>query len=65
MPMLNAESQEVRKPREIWDADKAGEYLQMDPSTVRLHAREKRLPGRRIGSAWRFYRDELENLPIE
>ena len=57
------ENETQRKPREIWNAERAGEYLGLDASTVRSLARKKKLPGRQIGSTWRFYRDELENLP--
>lgn len=35
-------------------------YLKLAPSTIYRHAREGKLPGRKIGGAWRFSRRSLD-----
>ena len=36
------------------------EWLRIDNQVIRKLAREKKIPGRKIGKAWRFDREELK-----
>ncbi|MBM3956549.1 MAG: helix-turn-helix domain-containing protein [Gemmatimonadetes bacterium] len=45
---------------ELMDARATGAYLGLHPETVRLWAREGRLPAVRIGNRWRFRRADLD-----
>ena len=41
-------------------AEEVAEYLRIDLTTTREMLREGKLPGRKVGRAWRVLRDELE-----
>jgi excisionase family DNA binding protein len=44
--------------------EQAAELLQLHPETVRLQARQGRLPAKKFGRTWRILRDELlRNVP--
>lgn len=47
---------------EIMTAKQLAEYLQMSQITVCRLAREKKLPGLKIGKAWRFQRSLIDRL---
>jgi excisionase family DNA binding protein len=46
-------------PPEVMNADQAGEFLQVDPELVVEMAEAGNLPGRKLGSDWRFSRAAL------
>lgn len=54
MTTEKAESGQIMTIREV------SEYLRMGESTVYRLANEGKLPGRKIGGAWRFSRNELD-----
>ena len=41
------------------DADTAAEVLGVQPNTIRLWARERRLPALKLGKLWRFRQSSL------
>ena len=45
-----------RFAREVMSATEVAEYLQLNKSTVYRLAREGKLPGAKVGRAWRFKR---------
>lgn len=45
--------------KDVLTADEVAKYLRIHPYTVRRLAREKKLPGFRIGGQWRFNRSQL------
>jgi len=47
------------EPPEVLNADQAAELLQIDEATVVAMAEAGKLPGRKLGSAWRFSRAAL------
>lgn len=46
-------------PPEIMSAEQAGKFLQLDEQNVIELAEAGQLPGRKLGSVWRFSRDAL------
>jgi len=42
-----------------WTIQEAARYLQVPVSTLYVLAREGRVPGRKVGRAWRFDRESL------
>ena len=46
-------------PPEIMNAEQAGQFLQIDPKIVLELAEAGKLPGKRLGPAWRFSREAL------
>jgi excisionase family DNA binding protein len=46
-------------PPEVMNAEQAGQFLQVDESVVVDMAEAGKLPGRKIGAAWRFSRAAL------
>ena len=44
----------------LMTAEEVAEYLRIDLTTTREMLREGKLPGRKVGRAWRVLRDELE-----
>lgn len=46
-------------PPEIMSAEQAGQFLQIDPKLVLELAEGRKLPGKRLGPAWRFSREAL------
>ena len=45
---------------DVLDAQEAAAYLRINVQTIRRLAREKRLPGFRVGSVWRFKKRSLD-----
>lgn len=46
--------------REVMTAREVADYLQLNKSTVYRLAREGKLPGARVGHAWRFKRSLID-----
>jgi excisionase family DNA binding protein len=46
-------------PPEVMNAGQAGEFLQIEEATVIEMAESGKLPGRKLGAAWRFSRAAL------
>ena len=46
-------------PPEVMNAEQAGQFLQIDPAVVIDMADAGKLPGRKLGAAWRFSRAAL------
>ena len=65
-PILGKEPR-IDKPiqarRTMWNPRQVAAYLGIDTRMVTYLAVRGDLPRRKIGSQWRFYQDELENLP--
>ena len=56
---------------EVLSAEELAQYLGVNYRTILQMAREGRLPGRRVGTAWRFHKDAIdewlaarENQPV-
>lgn len=58
-PTLGAYSFQTYDPPEVLDAKCAGELLQVDAKVVVELAEAGKLPGRKLGSVWRFSRAAL------
>ena len=43
----------------ILDVDKAAEFLGVSTETIRILARNKRIPAGKIGRQWRFQQEDL------
>jgi excisionase family DNA binding protein len=56
---LGSYSFQPYEPPEIMNAAQAGEFLQIEESAVVELAEARKLPGRKLGSAWRFSRAAL------
>lgn len=50
----------IVKPRKAMRAEEAAEFLDIGMSTLYRYARNEIIPGRKIGSDWRFSRLALE-----
>jgi excisionase family DNA binding protein len=50
---------EPAEPPEVMDPEQAARFLQIDAATVIEMAEAGRLPGRKLGKAWRFSRAAL------
>jgi hypothetical protein len=46
-------------PPEVMDAEQAGDFLQIEAAVVTTMAEAGKLPGRKLGAAWRFARAAL------
>src|SRR4051812_41596260 len=57
--MIGAYSFQPYDPPEIMNAEQAGQFLQIDEKNVIELAESGKLPGRKLGPAWRFSRDAL------
>lgn len=51
-----------RSTVEIMTAKQLAEYLQMSQITICRLAREKKLPGLKIGKEWRFPKEQIDRL---
>ncbi len=40
--------------------EEVAEYVDMHPESIRRMARQKRLPGRKLGGVWRFRQEDVE-----
>jgi excisionase family DNA binding protein len=58
-PTLGSYSFQAYDPPEIMNAEQAAQFLQIDESVVVEMAESGKLPGKRLGSAWRFSRAAL------
>ena len=56
---LGAYSFQPYDPPEVMNAEQAGQFLQIDESIVVEMAEAGKLPGRKLGTAWRFSRAAL------
>lgn len=56
---LGAYSFQPYDPPEVMNAEQAGQFLQIDESVVIEMAESGKLPGRKLGTAWRFSRAAL------
>lgn len=48
--------------KDVLTAEEVAKYLRIHPYTVRRLAREKKLPGFRIGGQWRFNRSQIDDI---
>lgn len=48
--------------KEILDVGAAAEYLHITRATLYKLAKEKKIPGLKIGGQWRFSKDRLDEL---
>jgi len=58
-PTLGAYSFQAYDPPEVLNARQAGDFLQIDEAAVIELAEAGKLPGRKLGPAWRFSRAAL------
>jgi excisionase family DNA binding protein len=58
-PTLGAYSFQPYDPPEVMNAEQAGQFLQIDEAVVIELAEAGKLPGRKLGTAWRFSRAAL------
>ena len=58
-PTLGAYSFQAYEPPDVMNAEQAGEFLQIAEAVVIELAEAGKLPGRKLGSAWRFSRPAL------
>jgi excisionase family DNA binding protein len=58
-PMLGSYSFQPYDPPEVMNAEQAGQFLQIDEAMVVEMAEARKLPGRKLGTAWRFSRAAL------
>ena len=56
---MGSYSFQAYEPPEIMNAAQAAEFLQIEESGVIELAEARKLPGRKLGSAWRFSRAAL------
>jgi len=56
---MGSYSFEAYEPAEVLDAAQAAELLQVDQATILELAEAGKLPGRKLGKAWRFSRAAL------
>jgi excisionase family DNA binding protein len=60
-PTLGAYSFQAYDPPEVMSAEQAAEFLQVPEKIVVELAESGKLPGRKLGTLWRFSRDALVN----
>ena len=58
-PTRGSYSFQAYDPPEVMNAAQAGEFLQIEEAVVVEMAEAGKLPGRKLGDAWRFSRDAL------
>lgn len=58
-PYMEQKNTQEDEKDDIIDAIEAAKILKMHPVTVRLKAKAQQVPGRQIGSMWRFSRRRL------
>lgn len=49
----------VEYTQDILTVRQAAEFLQMDEYTIRLLARQREIPAKKVGGQWRFSRKKL------
>ena len=58
-PTMGTYSFQPYDPPEVLNAEQAGQFLQIEEKVVVELAEADKLPGRKLGNAWRFSRDAL------
>src|SRR5689334_1979499 len=58
-PTLGSYSFQAYDPPEVLNVEQAGQFLQIDAEVVVEMAEAGKLPGRKLGAAWRFSREAL------
>jgi len=58
-PMRGSYSFQPYDPPEVMNAEQAGQFLQLEEAAVIELAEAGKLPGRKLGGAWRFSREAL------
>ena len=58
-PLMGTYSFQPYDPPEVMSAAQAAQFLQVDEKTVIQLAESGKLPGKKLGTAWRFSRDAL------
>jgi excisionase family DNA binding protein len=58
-PTLGSYSFQAYDPPEVMNAEQAAQFLQIDEAVVIEMAESGKLPGRKLGAAWRFSRAAL------
>ena len=58
-PTMGTYSFQPYDPPEIMNAEQAGQFLQIEPHIVIELAEAGKLPGKKLGPAWRFSREAL------
>ena len=58
-PMRGSYSFQPYDPPEVMNAEQAGQFLQLEEAAVIELAEAGKLPGRKLGAAWRFSREAL------
>jgi len=58
-PTMGTYSFQPYDPPEVLNAEQAGQFLQIEENVVIELAEAGKLPGRKLGNAWRFSRDAL------
>ena len=58
-PAMGSYSFQPYDPPEVMNAEQAGQFLQIDEKVVNELAEAGKLPGRKLGAAWRFSRAAL------
>jgi excisionase family DNA binding protein len=58
-PTMGTYSFQPYDPPEVMNAEQAGQFLQIDEKAVNELAEAGKLPGRKLGNAWRFSRAAL------
>jgi excisionase family DNA binding protein len=58
-PTMGSYSFQPYDPPEVMNAEQAGQFLQIDEKVVNELAEAGKLPGRKLGTAWRFSRAAL------
>lgn len=58
-PAVGSYAFQAYDPPEVMNAEQAAQFLQIDQAVVTEMAEAGKLPGRRLGSAWRFSRAAL------
>ena len=51
--------------KDIFTAEEIAEYLRIHPYTVKRLARERKLPGFKVGGQWRFDSQEIDKWKKE
>lgn len=49
----------------LWDTEDAAEYLRVCKASIGRWVRSGKLQGYKVGSRWRFYPEDVENLLVE
>jgi excisionase family DNA binding protein len=58
-------NQPLNKSEQLWTVEDVAHYLQICPETVRLMARNQKLPAFKIGRMWRFKKSQLDTYLLD